>query len=1022
MPLKRISPRTLSSMRQRFPRSSSRTTFRNPANSYTFVFDNAGTVRIDYPNLDPAAVFQVNNWGWIYNSGQIVAHSAGSAQAFDFQGSLSGGFVNSGSIYAVSDTGWANVFAGSMLSAVFDNSGVLAARGETATTIIGGGQLVNEAGGSILAQGGVVTSGLTSAFAVVLQGANSWWAGLVPRGVDLTNYGVVEAQSSDPDHPAIAISANNSEYDSMIIVNHGLISAPLAIYSNPYAYSPPQKAIQTLINGSDGTIEGKIDLNLGDDMVVNAGHIAGLVTLGDGDDALINSGTMTGGIDLGTGHDVYYGASGTSETVLGGDGGDFLVAGNQADHLDGGAGDDILTGGSGSVLTGGSGKDSFLFTSVTPGQAAATIADFETGVDHIDLRMLGATSVSISGSTVTAVAAAGSLTIHVTGAVSQSDILMNGSTTIAGTSGDDTLLGGPGDSRLDGGAGNDLLVSGAGNDTLDGGSGSDVMVGGAGNDTYMVDTALNPESVGEPIVELAGAGTDTIVSSVGFTLPENVENLTLTGNAEQGAGNDLDNIIVGNSWHNQLSGGGGNDLLIGGAGYDFLDGGEGSDLYIVQSSSDHQDATGNFYSWITDLGTSGTDELRFTATAADSLILHVDDTGLEKVVIGTGTGAIANTSGTAAINVDASAVTSGLTIIGNAGANQLMGTSLGDALQGNAGNDFLYGNAGSDTLDGGTGIDKMFGGTGDDTYMIRDATDYAYEYANEGTDLAMASVSYALRANIENLTLTGTANLAGKGNELDNVITGNDGANRLSGMAGDDTLVGGGGRDILDGGTGNDTMSGGGGNDTYIVDSSSDTIVEAADGGVDFVQSTASYTLGANVERMYLMGAASIDGTGNDLANLLVGNSGDNALSGLGANDRLYGGGGNDTLSGGDGNDYIEGGAGQDDFIGGSGKDYFVFRDGDFGGATAASADRIEDFAYGDRISLSPVDANTTLSGNQAFHFLGSSAFDGTAGALHYEQTGGDTYISGDTNGDGIADFMIKLDGLHTLSSGDFLL
>ncbi|HWU92871.1 MAG TPA: calcium-binding protein, partial [Sphingomicrobium sp.] len=323
---------------------------------------------------------------------------------------------------------------------------------------------------------------------------------------------------------------------------------------------------------------------------------------------------------------------------------------------------------------------------------------------------------------------------------------------------------------------------------------------------------------------------------------------------------------------------------------------------------------------------------------------------------------------------------------------------------------------------GGTGIDKMFGGTGDDTYMIRDATDYAYEYANEGTDLAMASVSYALRANIENLTLTGTANLAGKGNELDNVITGNDGANRLSGMAGDDTLVGGGGRDILDGGTGNDTMSGGGGNDTYIVDSSSDTIVETADGGVDFVQSTASYTLGANVERMYLMGTASIDGTGNELANLLVGNSGDNALSGLGANDRLYGGGGNDTLNGGDGNDYMEGGAGQDDFIGGSGKDYFVFRDGDFGGATAASADRIEDFAYGDRISLSPVDANTTLSGNQAFHFLGSSAFDGTAGALHYEQTGGNTYISGDTNGDGIADFMIRLDGLHTLSSGDFLL
>jgi serralysin len=253
-------------------------------------------------------------------------------------------------------------------------------------------------------------------------------------------------------------------------------------------------------------------------------------------------------------------------------------------------------------------------------------------------------------------------------------------------------------------------------------------------------------------------------------------------------------------------------------------------------------------------------------------------------------------------------------------------------------------------------------------------------------------------------------------------LNGGDGNDILTGGAGDDSLIGGTGRDVLVGGIGNDTLTGGADNDIYKVDNSSDVIVENAGEGVDFVQASASFTLSANVDRMYLVGSANIDGTGNDLANLLVGNSGANALSGLGANDRLYGGGGGDTLNGGDGNDYLEGGAGQDDLLGGAGRDYFVFRDGDFGGATAATGDRIEDFAAGDRISLSPVDANSGLSGNQAFDFIGTGAFDGHAGELRYEQVSGDTYLSGDTNGDGIADFMIKLDGLHTLTNSDLLL
>jgi hypothetical protein len=108
--------------------------------------------------------------------------------------------------------------------------------------------------------------------------------------------------------------------------------------------------------------------------------------------------------------------------------------------------------------------------------------------------------------------------------------------------------------------------------------------------------------------------------------------------------------------------------------------------------------------------------------------------------------------------------------------------------------------------------------------------------------------------------------------------------------------------------------------------------------------------------------------------------------------------------------------------IGGADNDLFVFADGDFGGATRATSDRITDFTSGDRIDLSAVDANTLLASDQSFSFIGTGGFTHAAGELRYEQVAGNTYVSGDTNGDGIADFMIKLDGLHTVQADDLVL
>jgi Ca2+-binding RTX toxin-like protein len=159
-------------------------------------------------------------------------------------------------------------------------------------------------------------------------------------------------------------------------------------------------------------------------------------------------------------------------------------------------------------------------------------------------------------------------------------------------------------------------------------------------------------------------------------------------------------------------------------------------------------------------------------------------------------------------------------------------------------------------------------------------------------------------------TLTGGGaadNIFGAGgNDILNGAGGND---NIYGDSGNDSLNAGAGLDFLYGGEGNDTLNalaagaddlfGGIGNDVYIVNWTLDNLVEDPNQGIDIVQSSASYTLDANVENLLLTGASNIDGTGNNLNNQIRGNSGNNTLSGSGGNDTLSGGGGNDTLTGG---------------------------------------------------------------------------------------------------------------------------
>jgi VCBS repeat-containing protein len=147
----------------------------------------------------------------------------------------------------------------------------------------------------------------------------------------------------------------------------------------------------------------------------------------------------------------------------------------------------------------------------------------------------------------------------------------------------------------------------------------------------------------------------------------------------------------------------------------------------------------------------------------------------------------------------------------------------------------------------------------------------------------------------------------------------------------DDAIAGTSGNDVIDGRKGYDKMSGGAGDDAYFVDrngSRVDLVIEGAVAGYDTVYSEADYTLPSNVEELHLIGNEELEGRGNALANMLIGNSGDNRLYGMAGNDLLLDDAGEDQLDGGDGDDVLDGGAGNDALTGGKGNDLFVHAKG----------------------------------------------------------------------------------------------
>jgi Ca2+-binding RTX toxin-like protein len=327
------------------------------------------------------------------------------------------------------------------------------------------------------------------------------------------------------------------------------------------------------------------------------------------------------------------------------------------------------------------------------------------------------------------------------------------------------------------------------------------------------------------------------------------------------------------------------------------------------------------------------------------------------------------------------------------------GTAGNDILPSTSGNDLMYGFAGNDTLNGGLGADTMHGGTGKDTYVVDNASDSVTEELTPAAevDTVLSSINYILGSNLENLTLTGTANINGTGNVLKNTITGNAGSNILDG-----------GVDIVA-----DKLIGGAGNDIYIVDLTiaaklQDSITESSKTDIDTLQVRGTSTNSTAVTLTLAKTLENLDSsdTGLSLINL-TGNTSNNTITGNDAANVLKGVAGNDTITGGAGNDTLVGGAGNDTLTGGADTDYFLF---DTAMNISSNLDTITDFLSGiDKLQFSKkifkglgtkvgnLTADQFWSGGDvttAHNATDRIIYNSTTGALYYDADGSGTASS----------------------------
>jgi Ca2+-binding RTX toxin-like protein len=687
-----------------------------------------------------------------------------------------------------------------------------------------------------------------------------------------------------------------------------------------YTFATDYTATESIDGGVGGT-----------DVLVYEGAAAGTLTLkasvvnieeiiiGSAAAVTLNAAEIGNAVTIfgGTGNDMLTGTSGFADVINGSEGNDTLTGGGGLDTLNGGAGNDVFLVGSQAeldVINGGADVDALRFTTAQVGASLVLLEANLTGVEQVVIA--------------TTTGAVGSNAAHVDAsdidAYSLSIVGNNGANVLTGTNGvsGDVLIGNGGDDNLIGGIGSDVLI---------GGTGVDSLQGNAGNDTFMFSALVempNTEVVDggadfDTLRYTGGAATITLGTGVG-----QINNLTsieairiadisgaITGTAAinvnaaahagplEIAGNNGNNTLTGtnNGAGDTVSGNGGNDILIGGAGADTLSGGDGNDLFLIADNTHHGAETIS--------GDAGTDTIRFTKTdVAQELVLAATVTGVEVVTIadlaGLATGMLAH-------SVNASAITTALSIVGNAGNNTITGGS------------------GNDTLVGGAGNDNMTGGDGDDVYVVDGTGDVVTEV--EGVDSGTDTIQFAAAgnfntpaANVENFIVLGALATHVTGNGLANFIAGSSVGNILNGGDGNDTVSGGAGADIMTGGEGNDVfvlgsvaeftgdkINGGGGDDVILYTGTTAALLTLNAFVIDVQGVLIATAEGATTGTAAInVNAAAVTSSGLEI----TGNDGNNMLTGTNhaAGDTLNGNGGNDILIGGGGTDLLFGDAGND--------------------------------------------------------------------------------------------------------------
>lgn len=579
--------------------------------------------------------------------------------------------------------------------------------------------------------------------------------------------------------------------------------------------------------------------------------------------------------------------------------------------------------------------------------------------------------------------------------------------TVTGVDDADLLLGTTGNDTLDAGERDDTLRGFAGDDILKGGRGGDILDGGEGFD----------------IADYSGATAPVFISLATGYANDNARQWALNDqfiSIEGLIGTDHNDRLVGSHGDNVIRGGAGDDTLQGYRGADTLDGGDGIDIVI------YPDATAGLYIDLSNRTTSGG---YANSPAIGDYFLNIE------ILNGTQWGDVL-------IGDDLGNVLVGLegrdTLRGGLGDDTLLGGTGYDSLDGGAGFDIadysgtnisvnvsletgyagggrgsasyrdrwvdiegFAGSAGSDRLNGNDEDNHLLGNGGYDTLRGRGGAD-TLDGGGGGMDVADYEDSDAfVSVNLK----TGDTSGGGAGNDAEgDVFVSIEG---LIGSRWDDTLIGDDGDNLMQGRLGQDYIDGGDGIDTatYV---DSETFVNVSllatnsDGsGYAGGQNNRSHAYGDKLFNIENLTGSAFDDilAGNDVDNLLRGESGNDSLIGRGGSDTLEGGTGNDSLFGGDGADTLQGEAGNDSLVGGDGADSLDGGTGDDTLVSGGGADTLhgrDGFDYASYVD-SPSFVNVSLqtgkaSGGHASHAAGDKItfIEGLIGSAHGDALAGD--------------------------------